>query len=691
VSKAGYVRRELGPEPATEIRLTRAVAFAGRISNERGEPVPNVVVAVSRRENADAPLRNLPTTTTDDRGEYRIGGLAPGTYVVSARSMGSQIVSINLPNGGIAFGPPPQFVSYFPDAGSAADAMPITLAAGTERDDIDFHIVAENTNPDDGSIAVLLNRVTRESRLRNVSEPAGSASVRGSVLTGDRQPVPSAIVGLFQDTPRLYARTVTANDTGAYEFTDVPAGSYRLTASAPGYSMPGDAPTRGFVLIEEDGPLVTLADGDDRTSADVTLLRWGVISGRVLDETGDPVQGALVGVMVPRFQNGRRRLVVARPESRTTDDRGAFRIFGVPAGQYVLAASVGESFALDLPGYAPTYFPGTALASTAQYIDVAPGQEVGGIDMPLATAGTASIRGRIVDATGAPWGQMFVLIPRSPISARIGARLERDGTFEFRNLAPGRYVIQADRGRQGSATEGEFVAREITVGGIDIGNLRLQTSAGSRITGRVIFDGTTNELPPAPNSVSITPIPVDFDLAPNGIAITDPDRNYQFELRGISGARRLQVTKMPPGWTLRAILVNGRNVTDDVLQFGRANQSLDNVDVILTDRVNRVGGTVTDARGRRLASARVVIFSTDREQWYPVSRFVQSATTTTDGTFSVMGLPSGSYSIAVVTRTPPGDNAWSDPAFLDTLRSVATVITLGEGQQQTVNMRLSER
>jgi protocatechuate 3,4-dioxygenase beta subunit len=689
VTKAAYVRtqitsadltRSAAPAGASprEIRLTRSAAIAGRITNERGEPIPDVTVTVATRETLDSLPRSVPTATTDDRGEYRIGGLAPGAYVVFVRSSGINITTSNARSGGQLT----RFTGYFPDASNAADATAVSVKAGDEQQGIDFRVPAVNTMPADGSIEVM--RRMAEAGLREANGETGRAIVRGHIVASDGQQLASALVGILRGGPNLLMRSTTADASGAYEFTDLPGGAYQLTASLRGYSMPID-PAWGSAAV---GPEVTVADGEDRGSADVTMLRFGTISGRILDEVGEPVQGAQVGLMVARYQDGRRRLVDGRAQARITDDRGAFRIFNVPVGQYVVVASVGGVLLADSPGYATTYFPGTGAAATAQFVGVRPGEDVGGIDVPLVAAGTASIRGRIVDVAGKPWGTMFVLVPRSPMNTRIGARIEPDGTFEFPNLAPGRYVIQADRGRQGSSVEGEFLAREVTVGGTDVSNLQLQTSRGSRIAGHVVFESTTNARPPAPASVQLTPVPIDFDLAPKGIAITNANALGEFELGGISGARRLQVLE-PPGWTVKAILSNGRNIVDDVLQFGRAEQSLNDIEVVLSDRVNELVGVVTDARGRRIDSTRaqVMAFSIDREQWYPKSRIVRSVTKLVQGSYSLKGLPTGSYYIAALLDAPTGEQ-WTDPAFLESLRNTAKVVVVGEGQQQTLNLQL---
>ena len=681
VTKIGYVPQEIPVSRwRDEIRLVRAVVIAGQITNDRGEPVPDVTVTATARGAVRAPRGKASNATTDDRGEYRIGGLAPGAYIVSAHSSLRTVLSLSNGIVGIDGG---QFSSYYPDVADAADAMPIMLASGDERRDVDFHAPASNSRPSGGELAVLVPRPFRVAK-----NASGTATVSGTIVSSEGRPLPGATVAIYQRSPSLFTRTTTAGSAGAYQFKDLPGGRYQLSAALSGFAMPAGTQLL-YNVTDGAGPEITLGDDEDRHSVDVTLLRLGAISGRVLDDVGEPVEGALVGVMTTRYQAGRRRLVVAKQQ--ITNDRGEFRIYGVRVGQYVLATSVGDTLALDLPGYVPTYFPGTDTAATAQFISVGVGEEVGGVDVPLVAAATASIRGRVVDATGRPWHQTFVLIPRSPISARIGARLEADGTFEFRNVAPGRYIIQANRGPQGSEAEGEFLAYEVTVGARDVTNLQLQTSLGSRIAGHVTFESATNGAGPSPGLISLSPIPVDSDVAPGKIATTSPNKEYRFELRGISGERRLQAMKLPPGWALKTILANGRNVTDEVLPFGRPDQSLDAVEVVLTDRINQVVGAVTDASRRAVGAAKVVAFSVDAARWYPGSRFMKAVTATPDGAFELSGLPTGSYFVAAARDVPPGDEGWTDPAFLDSLRSTATVVTLGDGQKQAINLQTRPR
>ena len=79
----------------------------------------------------------------------------------------------------------------------------------------------------------------------------------------------------------------------------------------------------------------------------------------------------------------------------------------------------------------------------------------------------------------------------------------------------------------------------------------------------------------------------------------------------------------------------------------------------------------------------------DRGLRYPMSRYLRRATSGDDGTFHLAAVPAGAYYVATVVSIPiDGPDAWQDPAFLESLAPVATTVTIGDGQRQTVNLRV---
>src|SRR5204862_3502534 len=157
-------------------------------------------------------------------------------------------------------------------------------------------------------------------------------------------------------------------------FKDLPAGRYSVFASKGAYV----GGTWGQQQPNQAGKPIDLAADQTLERVDFTLPRGGVITGRVLDEYGEPLSELPVEAVRTAMLNGRRDLVAVG--SATTDDEGVFRIFGLVPGQYHVRArwrrmSTGEA-GLDRTGYPLTFFPGTARVEEAQRFTVAAGQTV---------------------------------------------------------------------------------------------------------------------------------------------------------------------------------------------------------------------------------------------------------------------------------------------------------------------------
>jgi hypothetical protein len=128
----------------------------------------------------------------------------------------------------------------------------------------------------------------------------------------------------------------------------------------------------------------------------------------------------------------------------------------------------------------------------------------------------------------------------------------------------------------------------------------------------------------------------------------------------------LRVESLPDGWGVKSIVVNGMDVTDTRIELA-ANQEA-NVQVVLTNRLTRVTGTVS-AEGQPL-KAEVVIFAADSAKWSYPSRFVRAASADDKGRFRISGLPPSERYLAVATDYLEDDEHY-DPEFLERMRSAA--------------------
>jgi len=524
--------------------------------------------------------------------------------------------------------------------------------------------------------------------------PAGTAVIRGRVVRSDGRPLPRATVQIA-GAERRVQRTETTDADGRFEFTALTADVYTLSARKPGYLELQFGQRRPV----DHGRPIALVDGETRDRVDIALPRNGAIAGRVTDENGDAIEGVSVRVLRVAYAADRRLLLeVPSAQARQTNDLGRYRIYGIPPGKYIVAASVGVRGGVAGFAYAPAFFPGGSSPTDAQFVPVDVAQDVSGIDFSTRRVRLFGVSGVANDAAGRPLAgtvMLSVRLDRQPIGIPPAmAVVGGDGAFAFAGVPAGDYVVQAV-GRRPPQTrtgmdEGEFAARYLTVIDRDIRDLAMVTSKGSTLRGRIHFDGD------ASHDVAISAFPTGADVSPNTggpPAFARARDDGTFEVSGLNGPRRLTLFGGSPQWSIQSIRVNGLNVTDEVLPFGTADQSLDDVDVTVTTHAAEVTGRVVDGRGQPADDYTVIVYSVDRQRWYRNSRFMKFARPQSAGSFRIGGLPPGEYFVAAVDRMEgtEGFGEWQDPSVLESLVPDASRIVLGESQQLSLTPRLIVR
>jgi hypothetical protein len=524
--------------------------------------------------------------------------------------------------------------------------------------------------------------------------PRGSAVLRGFVVAADTgAPIRRAQVRVGAPEAQE-TRITTTDEQGRFELKELVGGRYTVTASKG-----------GFVTLQygqrrpgERGTPVDLPAGQTIDKVTIGLPRGSVIAGRIVDEFGEPLTGAQVSVLRYAYVNGTRQLRPAGQSDRT-DDQGAFRVFGLSPGEYYVTATLRDDRGPrmlarddDAPssGYAPTYFPGTTSAADAQRVVVNLGEEVNGVAFGLTLVPLARVSGRVIAPLGAT--------PSGPIMAmpdgggridgggmRTGA-IRADGSFEIAGLAPGRYVLQAGRGRRPS---NDLVGRaSVVVAGANVENVTIALTTPAVASGRIEADtGAPPGFRAAQVRISAQAV---ADVAPmafgGGGAGTVAD-DYSFEVRGMSGPSHLRVTA-PSGWYLKRIVLDGDDVTDTPLAFEPGSQ-LAGLRVVLTQSAATVSGSVRDDRGAAVLDATVVVFPDDETLWRPQSRFIRTARPDTSGRFDLTGMP-GSSAYRVIAVQGLEDGQAFDPEFLTSVRDRAERLALAEGEAKNIDLRLRQ-
>lgn len=335
------------------------------------------------------------------------------------------------------------------------------------------------------------------------ARPAGT--VAGRVTTGDGKPVPNFSVALmpaemgFDRKP--IARGATDAD-GRYKCTNVPAGRYRLQTAASVYSSPDERTGSPF----DKGKSVTVGAGEAVENFDITVVRGGVITGRVTNSEGKPVIAERVTVAYADRAGERGPVAWAvSPFEFETDDRGVYRVYGVPPGRYLI--SVGQardsgSITVGPTGaqYARTFHPSATEAAQAKIVEVSAGGETTNVDISLADAPKAyQARGRIVDDSGKPLAGVGYGFGSVRGDARTvgawgtdGQLTNSDGEFVLKNLMPGRYAAFAvsDFGATPLEVYSDAVQFEVT--DADVSGLVVKVHRGASLSGTVVVEGTTD-------------------------------------------------------------------------------------------------------------------------------------------------------------------------------------------------------
>jgi len=521
--------------------------------------------------------------------------------------------------------------------------------------------------------------------------PAGTAIIRGVVTSDAGAPVRRAQVRA--NVSGMPGARVTSTDAqGRFELRDLPAGRWTLSASKPGFVTQRYGQRRPFETVS---PL-EVADGQ-KVDANFSLLRGGVINGRVQDDLGDPV--ANVRVMVQRRQmiEGRRRMVNVGVTDET-DDTGAFRLYGLAPGEYYVSASL-RANPLEQPGdgagYAPTYYPGTGNANEAQQVPVAAGEEVS-IGFSLLAVRLVRISGTVVSQSGEVGGGMVQVVSAGdtgggPIGAQ-GGGIQSDGSFTIANVAPGSYLLNARSGGRGGrggrgvtidATALEIGSLPVTVGDSDVTGVTISLTRGASIAGTVVTEGTS-QITLANLRVTARQI---RDAPGQSFNASGVGANGAFQLSTLSGTVALRVENVPSQWMVKSIVVGPTDVTDGAFEL-RGTEQITNARIVLTDRVSELNGTVT-VRNEEAKDSSVIVFADDAALWTFPTRYVRMSRADAQGHFTLRGLPAGTYLVAAVDYLEEGE--WQDPEFLERLREPATRVSVRDGETKTVGLQLLAR
>jgi Carboxypeptidase regulatory-like domain len=366
-------------------------------------------------------------------------------------------------------------------------------------------------------------------------DKASTSSISGKVTIGGKG-ASGLVVGLATETPsssiQITGLKAVTDEDGNYRIRNVPPGTYKVLVAVRAY-------------VQSDGPTpVIVGKNEVAGNIDVTLVRGGVITGKVIDANGRPVleEEVFFSLTTPS-----RAFPWARPVR--TDDRGVYRGFGLPAGRYLVSAGKDSlsSFARRAnTGHPRTYHPSAVDPADATVIQVNEGSEVTNVDITLGRQlREYTARGRIID------GETSQPLPNAHIGIQLffdikvhggtgytsktnAAESTKDGEFKIENLPPGKYAVYLDSLTE-SESSSEQVRFEIT--DQDIEGLLIKTSNGATVSGVVVLEGSHD--PTVKANLGETQIVASVSTESYGkpIPSVNINPNGSFRLTGLSAGR----------------------------------------------------------------------------------------------------------------------------------------------------------
>jgi hypothetical protein len=475
---------------------------------------------------------------------------------------------------------------------------------------------------------------------------------------------------------------VLSDDTGDFVFTGLAAGRYELTAEKTGFVR-----TRYGSRTDLD-PAMPIDVGEAAVvdNIQIRMLKGAAITGRVVDELGDPVVGAPVSIGFFRPTEGQSRFTGVSRSNAVTDDRGEYRIGSLAAGRYyvsVRGSSEGSPIA-GAPaewartfGWSQTYYLDSASLAAATPIVLGAGEERTGVDFSVASSRSAKLTLNLVDAAGATAKGLINLFLPGDVPGSIVDNRGVPVSGMTPTLPPGEWVAVALQGA------GKALAHVTLTSGEET-SLTLTLGPGAHIAGRVIFDGSS--APPPSAGVRLRVRGVGRDAAApapglsNGPVGIGPDG--VFEITGVVGTVDLQPVSPLRGWALRSVRYGNRDLLDDPLTLS-GTETISGVQVVFTDRLADLSGAVADAEGHPSPGCDVAVFPDGDAA--AASRGARLVRADQNGRFDVPTLLAGSY---LVLATPDIDaSLWPTREYLSRIRPFAQRVTLTD--REPLNLALT--
>jgi protocatechuate 3,4-dioxygenase beta subunit len=470
----------------------------------------------------------------------------------------------------------------------------------------------------------------------------------------------------------------TTDQSGHFSFHAIPPGDFWLRGVHTGYLET----VLGSQRSSTKGTMLRLSAGATLSELQLKLTRASIISGKVIDDSGEPVVQALVEAYKPVWFRGHREYNQSGQGS--TNDFGEFRITGLAAGRYYLYASLNESPYLEEQGKPekrrlPAFHPDAPTLAATKPVEIQPGESVPGVDIRVHTAETFSVQGKIGASPKADALPSVVAV-RDGLDRQHWAagetEVNRDGTFRIDGLPAGTYQLQVVGERSGGYA---IASLPIEIKASDIKGILIPVAAPVEISGTIHFIDAAART----TAYAISLFEADFGATSNTSGEIEEDGTFR-----ASAPPGRYIISLGPGSDedyVKSISYGGQEVLGQIIDFSQG--SVGEVEITVTKGAGRVEGSVSqddsDIPKEKAGAVQVALISA-RARFDPAGAILTPADQT--GHFSFRGVPPGKYYAFAAQDVDAG--LWENRDFFEQIRGAGVEVNIAESGRVQVQVPL---
>jgi protocatechuate 3,4-dioxygenase beta subunit len=485
------------------------------------------------------------------------------------------------------------------------------------------------------------------------------------------EPLPHAKVTLAATSGKSSSYTTLTDNAGVFWIDRIPPGTYQAMVDRAGFLHAAHLSGSPRQLPA----LVVLKSEHELRDIVLEATPGAVITGRVLDQDGDPAPEVHVQAMQSRSALGKRQLQIVAMSN--TNDLGEYRLYGLSHGQYYVSATrnFGEANAPERS--ATTFFPNAVDFSAATPIAVNDATQIGGIDVTSIVPTLVDVRGTVSCSSAPVRRDTVVALKRQGADADLAitstAGIDAEGHFRFRAVPPGAYSLSAffvdEHGRYGGTQTFE-------VRNTELDNIEVPLNKALSMSGRIQIEGSGENLNFAAVRVLLEP-ESDF-LA--GALVRDIKPDGSFAINDVLPSEyTLSIIGLPSAYYVKKVQVGMQEIAGRKLDFSHTGGALD---IVISSSGGTISGAILDNQQQPAPGVSVALVPDpprpDTPDLYKVLR------TNAQGQFSILGVAPGHYQLFAIQGAQ--SNSYFDSDWVNSLQDYSKQISIDENSTITLTI-----